>query len=90
MTEQFSRDHAFQTSVRGRKSRGNFATQEEAEIHCKKLREKDPSHDIFVAPVGVWLPWDPNAYKTGACEFMEEELNKLTSRKDQERGQGQG
>jgi len=77
ITEKFQREHAFQTSVRGLKTRGNFATQEEAEQHCKKLREKDPNHDIFVAPVGVWLPWDPNAYKTGRVEFMEEELNKL-------------
>jgi len=50
-------------------------------MQCKKLREKDPSHDIFVAPVGVWLPWDPNAYKTGRVEFMEEELNKLHQEK---------
>ena len=80
-TEQFQREHAFQTSVRGLKNRGNFSTQEEAEMHCKKLREKDPNHDIFVAPVGVWLPWDPNAYKTGRVEFMEEELNKLHQEK---------
>ena len=50
-------------------------------MHCKKLREKDPNHDIFVAPVGVWLPWDPNAYKTGRVEFMEEELNQLYQEK---------
>ena len=81
LTAQFQRDHAFQTSVRGLKTRGNFSTQEEAEMHCKKLREKDPNHDIFVAPVGVWLPWDPNAYKTGRIEFMEEELNKLHQEK---------
>jgi hypothetical protein len=81
LTEQFQRDHAFQTSVRGLKSRGNFSTQEEAEQFCKKLREKDPNHDIFVAPVGVWLPWDPNAYKTGRVEFMEEELNRLHQEK---------
>jgi hypothetical protein len=81
LTEQFSREHEFQTSVRGVKTRGNFSTQEEAEQHCKKLRDKDPSHDIFVAPVGVWLPWDPNAYKTGRVEFMEEELNKLHQEK---------
>lgn len=81
LTAQFQRDHAFQTSVRGLKTRGNFPTQEEAEMHCKKLREKDPNHDIFVAPVGVWLPWDPNAYKTGRIEFMEEELNKLHQEK---------
>jgi hypothetical protein len=81
LTEQFQREHAFQTSVRGVKTRGNFATQGEAEQHCKKLREKDPNHDIFVAPVGVWLPWDPNAYKTGRVEFMEEELNNLHQEK---------
>lgn len=81
LNEQFQREHAFQTSVRGLKNRGNFPTQEEAEQHCKKLREKDPNHDIFVAPVGVWLPWDPNAYKTGRVEFMEDELNKLHQEK---------
>jgi hypothetical protein len=81
LNEQFSREHAFQTSVRGVKCRGNFPTQEEAELQCKKLREKDPNHDIFVAPVGVWLPWDPDAYKTGRVEFMEEELNKLHQEK---------
>jgi hypothetical protein len=37
LTEKFSREHAFQTSVRGLKTRGNFATQEEAEMQCKKL-----------------------------------------------------
>ena len=81
VTETFNRDHAFQTSVRGLKNRGNFPTQEEAELHCKRLREKDPNHDIFVAPVGIWLPWDPNAYKTGRIEFMEDELNKLHQEK---------
>jgi hypothetical protein len=81
LNQTFQRDHEFQTSVRGLKNRGNFASQEEAEQHCKKLRDKDPNHDIFVAPVGVWLPWDPNAYKTGRVEFMEEELNKLHQEK---------
>uniref|UniRef100_A0A6C0ILV2 Uncharacterized protein n=1 Tax=viral metagenome TaxID=1070528 RepID=A0A6C0ILV2_9ZZZZ len=77
LQEQFSRDHSFQTSVRGVKMRGVFPTQDEAENKCKKLRESDPSHDIFVAPVGVWLPWDPDAYKTGRVEHLEEELNSL-------------
>jgi hypothetical protein len=81
LNEQFQREHAFQTSVRGVKVRGSFPTQEEAEQQCKRLREKDPNHDIFVAPIGIWLPWDPNAYKTGRVEFMEEELNKLHQEK---------
>jgi len=75
--EQFNRDHSFQTSVRGLKIRGVFASQEEAENKCKALRKQDPNHDIFVGPVGIWVPWDPDAYKTGKVEFLEEELNQL-------------
>ena len=77
LSEQFQRAHAFQTSVRGLKLRGVFPTQDEAEIKCKKLRDADPNHDIFVGPIGMWIPWDPDAYKTGRVEFMEEELNQL-------------
>ena len=81
LTEKFQREHSFQTSVRGLKIRGVYPTQDEAEIRCKKLRETDPHHDIFVGPVGVWIPWDPDAYKTGRVEFMEEELNQLHKEK---------
>jgi len=81
INEQFSREHAFQTSVRGLKVRGVFPTQEEAEMKCKALREKDPNHDIYVGPVGIWIPWDPDAYKTGRVEFLEDELNALHKEK---------
>ena len=81
LNEQFNREHAFQTSVRGLKIRGVFGSQEEAEEKCKKLRESDPNHDIYVGPVGVWIPWDPDAYKTGRVEHMEDELNALHSEK---------
>jgi hypothetical protein len=81
LTERFQKANEFQTSVRGLKVRGTFNTQEEAELRCKKLRDLDPSHDIFVGPVGVWMPWDPDAYKTGRVEFMEDELNQLHKEK---------
>jgi hypothetical protein len=81
LNEQFGREHAFQTSVRGLKVRGVFPTQEEAEMKSKKLREQDPNHDIFVGPVGIWVPWDPDAYKTGRVEHLEEELNALHKEK---------
>ena len=29
----------------------------------------------------MWIPWDPDAYKTGRVEFMEEELNQLHQEK---------
>jgi len=81
LTQKFQKENAFQTSTRGLKVRGVYPTQEEAELRCKKLREKDPSHDIFVGPVGMWIPWDPDAYKTGRVEFMEEELNQMHQEK---------
>ena len=77
LTHKFQKTNKFQTSVRGLKIRGVFPTQEEAEMKCKKLRDMDPNHDILVGPVGLWLPWDPDAYKTGRVEFMEDELNQL-------------
>ena len=79
--QEFQKKHGFQTSVRGLKVRGVFPTQEEAELRCKKLREVDPNHDIYVGPIGMWIPWDPDAYKTGRVEFMEEELNQLHNEK---------
>ena len=81
LTQKFQKVNKFQTSVRGLKIRGVFPTQEEAELKCKKIRDLDPNHDILVGPVGVWLPWDPDAYKTGRVEFMEEELNQLHNEK---------
>lgn len=81
LNEKFSREHAFQTSVRGLKVRGVYASQDEAEERCKKLREQDPNHDIYVGPMGTWIPWDPDAYKTGRVEHMEEELNALHKEK---------
>jgi hypothetical protein len=73
----FSIKHNFQTSVRGLKVRGVFPSKEEAELRCKILREIDPNHDVYVGPVGLWLPWHPEPYKTESVEYQEEELNQL-------------
>jgi hypothetical protein len=81
LVEKFNKEHSFQTSVRGLKVRGVYPTQEEAEMRCKSLRENDPNFDIFVGPMGTWLPWDPDAYKTGRMEYLEEELNALHKEK---------
>jgi len=78
---EFSEQHEFQTSVRGIKVRGVFASQKEAELRCKLLREVDPNHDVYVGPVGMWVPFHPDAYKTGRVEYMEETLNQLMSEK---------
>ena len=81
LVAEFNKKHQFQTSVRGIKIRGSFPCQEEAEIHCQKIRERDPSHDIFVAPVGLWLPWEPTYYKLGKVNYLEPELNRLHEEK---------
>ena len=81
LEKNFNVKHNFQTSVRGFKARGNFSSQEEAELRAKLLRETDPNFDVFVGPVGMWLPWEPEAYKTGRVEYMEEELNQLAHEK---------
>lgn len=77
MQERFNKLHGFQPSTRGVKIRGSFPSMEEAELRCKILRDLDPNHDVYVGPVGVWMPWDPDAYKTGRVEHMEDELNQL-------------
>ena len=81
LEKQFGEKHAFQTSIRGIKVRGVFPTQQEAELRCKMLRQNDPNHDVYVGPVGIWVPFHPEAYKTGRVEYMEETLNELMSEK---------
>jgi hypothetical protein len=81
MENAFNVKHNFQTATRGLKIRGVYPTLEEAELRCKLLREIDPNHDVFVGPVGLWMPWDPEAYKTGRVEYMEDELNQLMHEK---------
>jgi len=79
---EFDKKHNFQTSVRGIKFRGAFETQEEANLRAQMLREFDNAeHDIHVGPVGVWLPFHPDAYKTQQVEYLEPELNQLMHEK---------
>ena len=73
----FNNSNEFQTSVRGVKVRGSYPSQQEAELRCQMLREVDPNHDVFVGPVGLWMPFHPEAYQTGRVEYLEDELNQL-------------
>jgi len=81
LDEQYIKENGFQTSVRGIKVRGVFPTQQEAELRCKMLREVDPNHDVYVGPVGIWVPFHPDAYKTGNVQYLESELNELMHEK---------
>ena len=78
---EFNKKNDFQTNTRGLKIRGVYPSQEEAEKRAKLLRENDPHFDVFVGPVGVWMPWDPDAYRTGKVDHLEAQLNELMDNK---------
>jgi hypothetical protein len=80
--EKFNIEHKFKTNVRGIKVRGSYNTQQEAEMRAKMLREFDPNHDVYVGQVGMWMPFDPDAYKTGNVQYLEKELNELMHEKN--------
>ena len=82
LNDEFNKSYEFQTNVRGLKVRGSYSTQAEAEFRCKMLREVDPNHNVYVGPVGMWMPWEPEAYKTGRVEYLEDELNQLMNEKN--------
>ena len=81
LENQYNQQHDFRTCTRGLKIRGTYPTQEEAELRARLLRETDQDFDVYVGPVGIWMPWDPEAYKTGRVEYLEEELNELMAKK---------
>lgn len=81
LNEKYNLENSFQTSVRGIKVRGVFPSQSEAELRCKMIREVDPNHDVYVGPVGLWVPFHPEAYKTGNVQYLEKELNELMHEK---------
>ena len=78
---EYNKQNEFQTSTRGIKIRGVFPSQEEAELRAKMLREYDPNFDVYVGPVGMWMPWEPDAYRTGQVNFLEDQLNELMMNK---------
>ena len=81
LTEDYNSSVNYQTNTRGIKVRGSFPSQDEAEMRAKVLRQSDPNHDVYVGQVGMWMPFHPEAYKTGKVEYLEEELNKLMNEK---------
>jgi hypothetical protein len=82
LAAEFDEENQFKTSVRGVKVRGSYPSIQEAQLRAKMLREADPTHDVYVGQVGIWMPFHPEAYKTGRVEYMESELNQLMHEKN--------
>lgn len=77
LEDDFFTKNKFQTTVRGLKIRGVFASQGEAELRSKKLQRNDPLHNIYVGEIGKWLPWDPTPIDVPNQEYAEDQLNTL-------------
>lgn len=77
LEESFHEQCLFQPTVRGLKVRGTYNTRQEAEVRSKVLQKLDSSHNVFVAPVGYWLPWDPSENAIEDQVYQEEQLNEL-------------
>ena len=77
MEDEFYAKNNFRTTVRGFKIRGVYGQQGEAVARSKKLQRTDPIHNIYVAEVGKWIPWDPNPNDIADQEYAEDQLNTL-------------
>lgn len=58
------------------KIRGSYTSEDEARRRAKHLQKVDPNFDIFVAPVGVWLPL-VNSTENIPVEYANEQLNDI-------------
>lgn len=79
LEEEFYELNQFHTSIRGVKVRGVYSNVKEAELKAKKLQNKDKYHNIYMAEVGKWTPWDPNPHEIKEQSYNNEQLNTLMS-----------
>lgn len=77
LEDEFHKIQNFQTSIQGIKIRGVYATEQEARVRAKKLHQKDPKFHVFIAPVGYWVPYEPNPDSIQDSEYQVEQLNNL-------------
>lgn len=78
VTEEFSKENNFQTSIRGIKIRGSYETVAEAQARAETLRIKDRNlHNIYIAEVGCWCPFSANPNNIESADYTETQLNTL-------------
>jgi hypothetical protein len=85
LSQDFSKENDFHTTVRGVKIRGVYDTYREAEVRSKVLARKDPNHNVFIGQVGFWLAWDPNPDNVENQQYANEQLNELVKRYNENR-----
>ena len=77
LEDEFYAMNEFRTSIRGVKVRGTYGNPKEAELKAKKLQNKDKYHNIFLAEVGKWTPWDPQPHEIADQDYNNDQLNNL-------------
>ena len=77
LEDDFHAKKDFQTTVRGIKIRGVYATEAEAAARARRLQKTDKLFNIYAASVGKWTPWDPDPSKIANQEYAQEQLNTL-------------
>jgi len=77
LEDEFYAQNDFRTSMRGVKVRGVYGNPKEAELKAKKLQSKDKYHNIFMAEVGKWTPWDPSPHEVADQDYNNDQLNNL-------------
>ncbi len=86
LEEAFFEKNEFRTTVQGLKIRGVFDTYGEAMARAKTLQKLDPSHNIYIAQVGHWVPWDPEPHEVGDSEYADDQLNTLMKKYKENEG----
>jgi len=74
---EFTEKVEFRTNVRGVKVRRVFGNLEECQYYAKVLQKRYPKDNLYVGPIGKWLPWDPSEHLMPEVEYAERELNEL-------------
>lgn len=76
LDKKFDKENNYRTSVRGLKVRGVFNDRRDADDRAKLMREHEPL-SVYVAPVGQWLPWDPDPDAVQDSDYVLPQLNEL-------------
>jgi len=83
--KEFNENNDYKTSLRCIKVRGVYDTLREAKYRAHKLQNNDKNFHVFVGQVGYWLPWDPDPNQMKNQEFMNDKLNELMKKYQENR-----
>ena len=79
------------SDVRSVKVRGVYGSEEEARNRCEQIRDFDEDFNVYVAPVGHWLPWCDDPEKANDFNYSNDKLNDMmkTYYETQEKGKSE-